>query len=151
MIRSRLLVIYEQASVWSRQLRARLTGRPIRWRETRTAEEVESALAGSSAAIVVVDLASRPTAGLEAIARASRSLGDPLILALEPLDRKPVAALAEELGATLVLRGPVAPPEVAALLAQRWLNLSQRRADAQGHAQGDRQWPEPWNRFAPAT
>ena len=149
MIRSRLLVIHEQTTAWSRQLKPRLAAKPIRWRETRTAEDVENALEGSSSAIVVVDLGTRPTSGLEAIARATGTLGNPLVLALEPNDRRTVADLAEELGATLVLRGRVAPPVVASLLADRWLPLSQRRADIEGHADGDRQWPEPWNRFAP--
>ena len=135
MVRSRLLVVHEHSPAWSRQLKARLAGKPIRWRETRTAVEVETALVGSAAAIVVVDLGKRPSAGLEAIAKASGSDAAPLVLALEPNDRSLVADLAEELGSDPCFSRPNHPArsrrlDRQALAAARRTSRRRRRPRA---------------------
>ncbi len=129
------LVIHERHGAWSRQLRPRLAGWPIRWSESRSAADLEAALFLESCPILVVDLADRPIAGLDALGMAVVVAPNALSLVLDPGAYPGVAVVARELGATHVLSGHAPPPAVAELLA-RWLPLAGRRAEAEGWAAG---------------
>ena len=92
------IVIHERLGAWSRQLRPRLAGDAIAWSESRSASDLVRALAGSVAAIVVVDLGDAPARRLDDLALARRSARDGLILALDPRGRPDVSPIARELG-----------------------------------------------------
>ena len=144
------LVIHERRDTWARHLRPRLLAWPIRWAETRSAADLESALAGAACPIVVIDLARRVRAGLEDLDRAMQSAPTALVLVLDPAAHEGVSVLARELGATHVISGVATPPAVADLLA-RWLPLAQRQAEGEGwsHAPPSVPGPEPWNWLTP--
>lgn len=147
---SQTLVVHERIGNWGRHLRPRVVGWPVRLVETRSASDLEAAVAGVPCPIVVVDLARRPRPALEDLDRALGVAPDALALVLNPQAFDGVSVLARELGATHVIDGPATPPAVAGLLA-RWLPLAHRRAEAAG-----RPWAplpagdsEPWAWFAP--
>jgi hypothetical protein len=98
--------------------------------------------------LLVIDVADRPRAALEALGQARRLAPDALCLVIDPRSHPGLAPLAEELGATCVLAGDVPPPAVAALLT-RWLALSQRRSADAGWAPSPTGPAEPWERLAP--
>lgn len=130
------VIIHERRGAWARQLRPRLAPRPIRWRETRSTADLDAALAGAARPLVVIDLADRPREHLRDLARVCPDAPDALILVLDPAEGHGTAAIARELGATLVLTGVAIPPAVAALLA-RWLDLTLGRIDTEGWATHD--------------
>ena len=136
------VVVHERRGTWARQLRPRLAGWPIRWSETRSAADLEGALAGTPYPILVLDLADRPRAGLEHLCGAALVAPRALTLVLDPGAGDGVALLARELGATHVLSGVVPPPAVAAWVA-RWLPLARRRAEAEGWTPRRRPRPLP--------
>ncbi len=125
------VIIHERRGAWARQLRPRLAPRPICWRETRSSTDLDAALAGAARPLVVIDLADRPREHLRDLARVRPEAPDALILVLDPAEDHGTAAIARELGATLVLPGVATPPAVAALLA-RWLDLALGRIEAGG-------------------
>ena len=147
-----VLVVHERIGHWARQVRPRLSDRPLRLIQTRSGADLETALAGAGSAcpVVLIDLARRVRAGLEDLERASRVAPESLVLVLDPDRHDGVALLARELGATHVLSGPVPPPDVAALLV-RWLALSPKRAESAGWCgpEPEQVAPEPWNWLAP--
>ena len=118
--------------------------------ETRSAADLDAAVAGAACPVVVIDLARRPRAMLDDLDRAVRAAPDALILVLDPDSLDGVAPLARELGATHVVSGPTTPPAVAALL-RRWLPLARRRAEAAGWSVPTLEppEPEPWNWLTP--
>jgi DNA-binding NtrC family response regulator len=126
-----VLVIHERLANWARQLRPRLASWPIRLIETRSTSDLEGALARTACPIVVLDVGSRPRAGLEDLDRAIRAAPNALTLVLDPRSHEGVAALARELGATHVISGPVTPPALVDLLA-RWLPLARRQTERDG-------------------
>jgi len=136
------LVIHERLGIWARQLRPRLAGWPIRWSESRSPADLEAALRLESCPILLVDLADRPMAGLDALGIALTAAPNALSLVLDPAARPGVAILAREIGATQVLSGNAPPPAVAALVA-RWLPLARRRAEADGWAADPGPAPDP--------
>lgn len=144
------LVLHERLGNWARQLRPRLSAWPVRLVESRSASDLESALAGTACPIVILDLDLRPRAGLEDLDRAVRAAPLALLLVLDPQAHEGVAPLARELGATLVLSGVVTPPTLTALLA-RWIPLALRRTEADGWSVACKPEPEPepWNWLAP--
>jgi len=144
------LVIHERLGNWGRQLRSRLSAWPIRLVESRSAADLEGALAGMACPIVVIDLDRRPRAGLEDLERATRTAPSALVLLLDPGAHAGVAVLARELGATHVFSGVVTPPTVARLL-DRWILLALRRTEADGWSSARKPEPEsePWNWLAP--
>ena len=144
------LVIHERRGAWARHLRPRLLSWPIRWVETRSTDDLESALAGTASPIVVIDLARRVRAGLEDLDRAVQRAPDAMTLVLDPEAREGVGVrvLARELGATHVISGVATPPRVAGLLA-RWLPLARRQAESQGWSNAPPPEPEPWSWLNP--
>jgi hypothetical protein len=126
-----VLVVHERIAIWARHLRPRVAGWPVRLVETRSAADLEAALAGSACPIVLVDVSARPRNALEDLGRALGAAPEALVLVLNPGALDGVAQVARELGAAHVIDGPATPPAVAALLA-RWLPLAQRRAEAAG-------------------
>lgn len=144
------VVIHERRGTWARQLRPRLLDWPVRWVETRSTADLETALVGTACPVVLIDLDARPRAGLDVLDRAATAVPNALILVLDPQAHEGVASLARELGATHVLSGPVTPPEVARLLA-RWLPLALRRTASDGwsNPREPEPEPEPWNWLAP--
>jgi hypothetical protein len=143
---SPLVVTHERLGNWARQLRPRLAvAGPIRWIETRSAADLSRALFGTVAPIGVIDLADRPRAMLLDLDLAARAAPEGLFLVLDPLASPGMAALARELGATLVLSGFNPPNRVADLLL-RWLPLARRRSENDGWAPTLEPDPEPWDR-----
>ncbi|HEX8200145.1 MAG TPA: hypothetical protein VF590_06630 [Isosphaeraceae bacterium] len=142
------LVIHERLGVWARQLRPRLASWPIRWTETRSAADLEAALARLCCPIVVLDLADRPRSRLEDLDRVARAAPDALVLVLDPAEHAGVTTLARALGATLVLSGVVAPPVVATRL-DRWLRLARRRSEADGWSADPTPERPPFDLFRP--
>jgi hypothetical protein len=144
------LIIHERLGNWVRQLRPRLSAWPIRLVESRSAADLEGALAGTACPIVVIDLDRRPGAGLDDLERATRTAPSALVLVLDPGGHDGVAVLARELGATHVFSGVVTPPTVARLL-ERWIVLAQRRTETDGWSGARKPEPEsePWNWLAP--
>jgi hypothetical protein len=153
---STLVVIHERLGVWARQLRPRLAPHvDVRWVETRSTADLEQAVAGSAAPIVVIDLADRTAAMLADLDAAAQLSPGGLFLVLDRQANVEAAALARELGATLVFSGFTPPPRVAALL-ERWIPLARRRSEADGWARPPEPTPELWDRDdllgpAPAT
>jgi hypothetical protein len=137
------VIIHERVANWSRQLRPRFRGWPIRWSETRSAASLVRAAAGSACPILVVDLDRQPVRGLRDLDEALQVAPNALTLVLDPLDREEVAQVARELGATLVLTGPVVPPEVERLL-HRWLPIARARSEAEGWSASTEPEPEAW-------
>lgn len=144
------VVIHERRGTWARHLRPRLSSWPIRWAETRSADDLEAALAGAACPVVVLDLARSARAGLEDLDRAVQGAPGAMVLVLDPEAHEGVAVLARELGATHVIAGVATPPAVADLLA-RWLPMAQRQAEGEGwsNAPPPVPVPEPWNWLGP--
>lgn len=128
---SQVLVVQERIGTWARHLRPRFDGWPLRLIESRTGTDLGAAVAGVPCPIVVIDVARRPRAALEDLDWGLTVAPEALVLVLNPHSWDGVAVLAQELGATHVVDGPVTPPAVAGLLA-RWLPLAEWRAEAAG-------------------
>jgi hypothetical protein len=140
---SLVLVIHERLGHWARQMRPRLSSWPVRLVETRSAADLEAAVAGRACPVVVIDLSRRVRSGLEDLDRATRAAPNAMVLVLDPGSHEGVALLARELGASHVIAGVATPPAVAALLA-RWLPLARRRDDRDGWSARPGPEPEPW-------
>ncbi|MCA1686016.1 MAG: hypothetical protein LC745_08540, partial [Planctomycetia bacterium] len=91
---TQLLVIHERIGTWARHLRPRLAVGPVRVVETRSAADLEAALAGSACPVVVIDLGRRPPAALDELGRAVGVAPGALVLALDPETSEGVALLA---------------------------------------------------------
>jgi hypothetical protein len=145
-----VVVIHERLGNWARHLRPRFLAWPVRWVESRSLADLEAALAGQACPVALIDLGRRVRAGLEDLDRAAQAAPGALFLVFDPQRHEGAAILARELGATHVFSGPVAPPEVARLLA-RWLPLAQRLGEGEGwsSARAPGPQPEPWNWLAP--
>jgi hypothetical protein len=142
------IIIHERLANWSRQIRPRFRGWPIRWSETRSTSELVRAASQSTAPIFVIDLADRPSQGLEDLDAGLVAAPMALSLILDPLSHDGLPTTARELGATLVLPGVVVPPEVVALL-QRWLPIARQRSESDGWSVSIRAEPDPWGRLEP--
>jgi hypothetical protein len=138
------VIIHERVANWSRQLRPRFQGWPIRWSETRSEVPLVRAASRSSCPILVVELDRRNLQGLRDLHEALQVAPDALSMVLEPLNRPGVASIARELGATLVLPGVVVPPEVERLL-HRWLPIAKSRSEAGGWSASIEPEPEIWD------
>jgi hypothetical protein len=137
------VIIHERVANWSRQLRPRFPGWPIRWSETRSEVALVRAAARSTCPIVVIELDRRNLQGLRDLHEALQVTPNALSMVLEPLNRPDVATIARELGATLVLPGVVVPPEVERLLL-RWLPIAKGRSEAEGWSASSEPEPEFW-------
>ncbi|QEH34572.1 hypothetical protein OJF2_31130 [Aquisphaera giovannonii] len=125
------VILHERHDTWAQQLRTRLADRPVRWYQTRSAADLEAAVAGLSCAVVLIDLGRNLTEGLADLARL-RDLGTSAkVLVLDPDAVPGVPLLARELGATHVLSGFAAPPVVSDLL-DTWVAAASRQADREG-------------------
>ncbi|ODT99177.1 MAG: hypothetical protein ABS79_04825 [Planctomycetes bacterium SCN 63-9] len=131
-------------------MRPRLHGRGVRWFETRSASDLDKAVARRSTPIAVIDLAQRSLDGLADVDRIRKLAPGSLILVIDPDANDEVAELARELGATLVFSGAVPPPEVSRLL-NRWIDLAASRTGREGWSRSDDgdTLPEPWNWLNP--
>ncbi len=138
------VIIHERLANWARQLRPRFPGWPIRWSETRSTPALVRAAWRVPCPILILDLGDRPARGLEDLGAVLEAAPTSLSLVLDPHDHPEVAPMAKELGATIVLRGPAVPPEVARLL-DRWLPLARHRAESGGWFAGLDPEPEPWD------
>ena len=149
---SQVLVIHERIGNWARQLRPRLSERPVRVIETRSPADLDVAVRGGCLVypVVLLDLARQVHRGLDDLQRVIAAAPDALVLVLDPLAHAGVALLAREAGAAHVIAGPVTPPAVERLLS-RWLLLAQRRQDLDGWTRqaSSEPEPEPWNWITP--
>lgn len=138
------VVTHERLGTWAGHLRPRLAALgPVRWVESRSGDDLDRAVRGLAAPVVVIDVADRPRRMLDDLDRAARASPGGLFLVLDPRAHPGVPPLASELGATLVLAGVVPPPRVADLVA-RWLPIARRRAEADGWAVTVGAEPDPW-------
>jgi hypothetical protein len=145
------IIIHERLAYWSRQIRPRFRGWPIRWSETRSTSELVQSASQSTCPIFLIDLADRPRQGLEDLDAGLIEAPLALSLVFDPLTHDGVSTTARELGATLVLSGVVVPPKVVALL-QRWLPVARQRSESDGWSVPIGAEPDPWGRpdpFAP--
>ncbi len=140
------MILHERLGNWARQLRPRLYDLPIRWFETRSIADLDAVLTGVASPIVLIDLGSRPAAGLLGLRAILRRASDARILVLDPEVHHEAAGLARELGATHLIPGFVPPPVVASLL-RRWVKLAQRRIEHRGWSRALTPDPElePWS------
>ena len=147
---SQILIVHERIGVWARQLRPRVNDWPLRLVETRSIADLDAALDGAKGPLVLIDLSRRPIPALHDLRHVLDIAPEALTLVLDPEAQPGVSAVAKEIGATLVLSGPLAPPDVARILA-RWLPLAARRAEGSGwFASAPRpQQVEPWSWLAP--
>jgi hypothetical protein len=137
------VIIHERVANWSRQLRPRFQGWPIRWSETRSTDSLVRAASASACPILVIELDHQAARGLLDLDEALQVAPNALSVLLEPQDREEVASLAREVGATLVLPGLVVPPEVERIL-QCWLPMAQHRIENQGWSASIEPEPELW-------
>jgi hypothetical protein len=117
------VILHERRGSWARQLRPRLQGLPVRWFETRSAADLAGAIDGLAAPVVVIDLGKDPAGPLEDLVGLVARDSSARVLVIDAEARDGVKALARELGATHVVSGFAAPPEVAELIA-RWVMLA---------------------------
>ena len=127
-------VLHEPTGRWARQLRGRLPNSPVVWRETRTRDELLHALRGTNAAIVILECRRDPLPALQDLTALGGGDAAPLVLFLDPHERRDVLDLANELGAALATSARTPPPEVAALVL-RWVDLARRRLEREGWIQ----------------
>jgi DNA-binding NarL/FixJ family response regulator len=144
------VILHERLGTWARQLRPRLYDLPIRWFETRSIADLDQVLAGMASPVVLIDLGSRPAAGLLGLRAILQRASDARVLVLDPEVHPEAAGLARELGATHVITGFVPPPVVASLL-RRWVKLAQRGIERGGWSRAQTPDPEtePWSWLAP--
>lgn len=117
------VILHERLGRWARQLRPRLGGSPVRWFETRSADDLGAAIEGRASPVILIDLGKDPAGPLEDLLHVVARAPSARILVVDPEGREGVKELARGLGATHVLSGFAPPPEVAALIA-RWVNLA---------------------------
>jgi DNA-binding NarL/FixJ family response regulator len=125
------VILHERRGNWAGQLRTRLQDRPVRWIETRSAADLQEALLGLACPVVLIDLRTHATQGLDDLDRAIRQSPAARVLVLDPEGNKGVVDLARELGATLAISGFVPPPEVASLV-DRWIKLAAAQTERDG-------------------
>jgi len=142
------IIIHERLAYWSRQIRPRFRGSPIRWSETRSTSELVRSASQSACPIFLIDLADRPAQGLEDLDAGLVAAPMALSLVFDPLSHDGIGTIARELGATLVLSGVVVPPRVVALL-RRWLPVARQRSEADGWSVPIGAESGPWGRLEP--
>jgi hypothetical protein len=125
------VILHERLGTWSAQLRPRVQGRPVHWIETRSGSDLDKALLGLASPVVLIDLKRNVVEGLSDLDRLMRLFPGARVLVLDPEAHDGVAELAHELGATRVISGFVAPPEVACLI-DRWITLAGLQTDRAG-------------------
>jgi hypothetical protein len=143
------VILHERLGNWARQLRPRLYDLPIRWFETRSIADLDPVLTGMASPVVLIDLGSRPSAGLLGLRAIRHRASDARVLVLDPEVHQEASGLARELGAAHVIPGFVPPPVVASLL-RRWVKLAQWRIAHGGWSRALTPDPElePWSWLA---
>jgi hypothetical protein len=121
------VVVHERVAKWARQVRPHLAVHPARLIETRGAGELVAAVRQSAGAILLVDLADRPSVHLDHLDGALRANPGALSVVFERTADEGVRQLAREIGATVILPFRTTPPVVLGLL-DWWIPLSLRRA-----------------------
>lgn len=111
------VIVHERMGRWCRQLRPRLSDRPVRWFETRSPRDLEEILKGLAFPVVLIDLARQPVDGLVALSLVNQSAPAARTLVLDPEAQAGAHHPARELGATHVWTGFTPPPLVAELIA----------------------------------
>jgi hypothetical protein len=134
------VIVQERRGVWGRQIRPRVAGLPVRLVESRSADDLLAAVAGSACPVIVLTLGNRPAEDLDLLDRALQTAPGALTLVLDPTGQPDVARLARQIGATLVLPVETRPPVLLDLLL-RWVRLAAARAEAEGWSSGNE--PEP--------
>ncbi len=125
------VILHERLGTWSRQLRPRLSGLPVRWFEARSPADLKGILEGLAFPVVLIDLARQPVHGLEALDLVRTRTPGARTLVLDPEAIPGARVLACELGATLVRSGFVPPPFVAGLIS-RWIAMAKRDTESSG-------------------
>jgi hypothetical protein len=125
------VIVHERLGRWYRQLRPRLSDRPIRWFETRSTGDLDGVLRELAFPVVLIDLGRQALDGLEALSVTVTRAPGARTLVLDPESYEDAAIAARELGATHVCRGFTPPPLVAELIA-RWIALALRGVDSAG-------------------
>ena len=137
------VIIHERLANWSRHLRPRLSEWPVRWFETRSLMALVHASAGAACPILVVGLDHRPIPALRDLDEILQAIPSALSLVIDPLIRPEVTTFARERGATMVLSGPVVPPQAERLL-ERWIQIAISRSKSEGWAASNDPRPEFW-------
>ncbi len=125
------VIVHERLGNWNRQLRPRLTDRPIRWFESRSRADLDGLLTGLACPVVLIDVGRYPAASMLDLELVIRRVSDARVLVLDPESHEGLTGLARELGATYAASGFVTPPFVASLLT-RWVDLAQRQIEREG-------------------
>jgi chemotaxis response regulator CheB len=125
------VILHERLGTWAAQLRSRFQDRPVRVIETRSAQDLDRALAGLACPVVVIALGIDPADGLEQLERVLRLCPAARILILDSASCEGVSELAREMGATLAISGLVPPPVVAALV-DRWVSQAAAQTAREG-------------------
>ena len=143
------VIVHERLGRWYRQLRPRLSDRPVRWFETRSTGDLDPILPGLACPVVLIDLARQPVDGLDALSLVSTRAPGARTLVLDPDADVDARNLARELGATRICTGFTPPPLVADLIG-RWIALAMRGLESAGWSRST--FPEtatdPWSWLA---
>jgi hypothetical protein len=143
------LVVHERMGTWARQLRPRAGVWGFRLIESRSSNDLASAVHASSCPICIIELGDRPRASLGDLASAMNIAPAALALVLDAGNFPGASILARELGATHVMSGNILPPAVLNLVA-RWIPLARRRADSHGWSNAQLSAAaEPWGDLLP--
>ena len=126
-----LVILHARLGTWSAQLRARMQGRSVHWIETRSAADLDKAVLGLAAPVVLIDLKRNVVEGLGDLDRLVRIAPGARVLVLDPDAHDGVADMVREMGATHVISGFAPPPEVACFI-DRWITLADRQTDRAG-------------------
>jgi hypothetical protein len=128
------VILHERLGNWSRQLRVRLQGLPVRLFETRSRADLQAVLTGLACPVVLIDAGKHVANGLLDLELVLTRAPDALVVVTNPGSHAEATSLARELGASHVLSGYVPPPYVASLVL-RWISLAQRRIARDGWSQ----------------
>lgn len=142
------VAIHERLGHWNRQLRPRLADLRADWRETRSVDDLELAIAGISRPVVLIDPATEPARGLRELAWLAERSPGALALFLATGTEPELALLVRELGATDVLDRATPPPVIATRL-RAWIRLAGERAARDGWNPTPTTPAESWEEFLP--
>jgi DNA-binding NarL/FixJ family response regulator len=144
------LIVHERRDVWGRQLRPHVGGLPVRLVESRSAEDLLAAAAGSAAPVILLALGSRAVEGLDLLDRVLQAAPDALVAVLEPAGEPAVTRLARQFGATLVTPAETRPPALLELL-RSWVRLAVARTEADGWSAGSEPAADLLDEFCPTA
>lgn len=143
---SALVVTHERRGIWAGHLRRSIADWGLRLVESRSLDDLTQAVAGVAHPLVLIDLDRRPREQLDALLLLGTERRDALTLVLDPASVIPEPWRARELGATVLLRGFVPPPQVLQLL-DRWRRVSEARRARSGWPRDDAQPRSLWQRL----